>query len=166
MASFDVITTHEGRQLFYDVDLAVGLNCPNEQSDVLLVQFFLAEAFKLAKARTALAGGTASQNLAPTGMWDNSWSNYLLAFQKAMANMGMSIKQDGRVDPVLDGRTRGSISHRQYTILYLNLSYPDNLAHLPDVCPPALRTRLKLKFVRGNVPWLSDMQRDWDRMTQ
>ena len=155
MASFDVVTTHEGRQLFYNVDSAVGVNCPNEQSDVLLVQFFLAEVFKLTRASVALAGVT-SRNIAPMGIWTDSWSAYLRAFQKTAAQVGLSIKQDGRADPVLGGRTRGSISHMGYTILYLNLVYPADLADLPEVCPPGLRSKLKLKFAGGYVPAARD----------
>jgi hypothetical protein len=153
MANVDVVHTHDGNMLFYNVDAAVGKGCPNRRPDVLLVQYLLKEcckAPKLAYIRTSVLSDEKYMKI--TGTWDQDWDTYLLNYQNELKHRGMSISKDGRVDPVA-GLPRGPIHHTQYTILYLNLGYgalrPGDLPRLADVgdCPGELRDLLKPEFV-------------------
>ena len=155
MASVDIVHTNDRNLLFYNVDAAVGKDCPNRRPDVLLVQYLLTvctKAPKLAYIRISAMGDEKYMKI--TGTWED-WDVYLLNFQNDLKQRGKLILRDGRVDPVAAGRPRGLIHHMQYTILYLNLGYsalrPNDFPRMAEVgdCPGELRPLLKAQFVEG-----------------
>jgi hypothetical protein len=163
MAHLDIVkvTNVPGTKnlIFYNVDLAVGKNGSNKTEDVLLVQYLLKECLKLPAFSyipgTSMAGtaqeGTI-ENLIISGVWDGRWQLYLDNFQNQLKRNHRNTLVDGRVDPVLNHLTLGSISHTQYTILSLNVGYgqrrPNELPKLASAgdCPAALRESLNVRF--------------------
>jgi hypothetical protein len=140
---------------FYNLDQAVGKNCPNVADDVMLVQFFIRE---LAKDPQVGPGTRPSAPLAVDGVYTPAVGEWILWVQKSInqKNPGTSLA-DGRVDPARGLATNGkflksTISHTQYTIVTLNASYRyrykkshDALENDPNV--PGL---LRQKFSTGD----------------
>ncbi len=134
---------------FYNVDAAVGKNCPNQPLDVTLVQYFLRELgahpdFMAQPGRPAnpcVADGAYGPNT-------QAWIDWFQATVKANA---LSVATDGRVDPArnTDGNATSTISHTRYTITHMNGSFRkrfhdrhDNLEADPKV-PPPLRAKFQ-----------------------
>jgi len=133
-------------------DSAVGTGCPNKHDDVLLVQFFL----------KVISEGPDAARYKPVnkpaltcdGLWGSNSQAYLNQYISAnsAANPGAPLKDDGRVDPVVNGRFMGSLSGTLYTILALNNSYMKarGLSSLSDITtdaafPTVLRPSLKVQ---------------------
>lgn len=157
MARLDIVHVAEGRyphKIFYNVDAAVGKGCPNQRTDVLLVQYLLREGCKAPHiAQIQEGAGFKPSEIAISGIWSETWSTYLGNYLTDMKLRGKLVFNDQRVDPVVGGATRGALHHMQYTILYLNIGYgvlrPNDLPRLAEVvdCPNELREPLSLKFV-------------------
>lgn len=78
MANIDVVHTPVGNLLFYGIDKAVGQGCPNQRTDVLLVQYLLkvnCTSPQFAAIQTG-AGFIASEMIV-NGIWDQYWGGYL-----------------------------------------------------------------------------------------
>ena len=99
---------------FYNLDMAVGPDCPNRRDDVMLVQFLLKQ-FYAAPDRVADAP---RGEMKVDGWWGGTTARWILAFQQRLKKKGLSICVDGQVDPALS--ESGSISHTVYTIRWLN----------------------------------------------
>lgn len=141
-------------KLVYTIDLAVGNGCPNRRDDVLLVQFFLKVVSEgPQKSEFTPAGRGPMQT---DGVWGPVSQAYLNQFIAVPAklnsqNPGAPLTQDGRVDPVVGGRTTGSLTGNVYTILALNTSYKNvrSVFALQDITtdpvfPQELRRSLKI----------------------
>jgi hypothetical protein len=157
MARIDVVHGHTANWLFYNLDAAVGDNCPNLRYDVLLVQYLLKEGCKAPHFAAIQTGAGFTQDVMQiTGTWDQVWGGYLSNYLRTIARLGRPVVEDRRVDPVVAGHTRGSVHHMQYTIFYLNLGYlqlrPIDYPRLSEVgdCPAEVRSTLKVQFIRGD----------------
>jgi len=135
----------------YTVDQAVGNSCPNRRDDVLLVQFFLKVVSEGPKKSELTPGGRGPMKT--DGIWgpiSQAFLNQFIAVNSAQ-NPGRPLKQDGRVDPVVDGKATGAKAGLVFTILALNISYKNvrGSVALQDITtdaafPPALRPSLKI----------------------
>jgi hypothetical protein len=153
MANVDIVHAHEGNLLFYNVDAAVGKNCPNRRPDVLLVQYLLNECCKSPNfSYIRISVMDDEKYMTVSGTWESHWNTYLANFANQLKHSGRTVVQDGRVDPVAV-LPRGPIHHHQYLMLYLNLGYallrPKDFPRMAEVadCPVELRPLLKPKFV-------------------
>lgn len=133
---------------FYNVDSAVGKNCPNQTLDVMIVQFFLRE---LSAHPDFMSHGRPSQPCAVDGWYGpntQAWIDWMQAFFKSK---GMSITVDGRIDPApnSDWDAKSSVSQTKYTITHINGSfrkrYKTRHDHLENDLgvPSALRAKFK-----------------------
>jgi hypothetical protein len=135
---------------FYNVDEAVGPSCPNRRDDVLLVQYFLKVAFDNGKAYDPPLVPPAGQPLTVTGMADPITFRWIKDFQEQAKKKGHKNALDGRVDKA-KGTGIGTISHTQYTITFLNLTYkkvrPNDYANIAKAgdCPPDLASAVSLR---------------------
>ena len=118
-----VYLTSDNIKILYTVDMAVGVGCPNRRDDVLLVQFFLKVVSE--GPETALYKPPGQPPMATDGAWGRISQAYLNQYISANSavNPGAPLTQDGRVDPVMNGRFFGSRTGNLYTILALNASY-------------------------------------------
>jgi hypothetical protein len=145
MAKVSLVRPPSGPRLFYNVDGAVGRGALNKRDDVLLVQYFLQVAFdEIPPFQAEPFPG----DLEVTGTPDQDTFDAILHFQKVMKKRGSTIATDGRIDPPSGEDVRGSISHTQYTIIFLNQAYekarPDQWPHVAKAsdCPGELRPLL------------------------
>jgi hypothetical protein len=151
MAHIDVLRGHVGNYLFYNVGAAVGKGCPNERTDVLLVQYLLKENMRL-KTFSYIPNTTSDGNVQINGLWNQTWDLFLLNYQNDLKQRGKPAVRDGRVDPVTGGRVFGPIRHSIYTILWLNMGYlqvrPADFPKIAEAgdCPGELRPRIKVQF--------------------
>jgi hypothetical protein len=115
---FDVAYKHIP---FYNLDQAVGPGAPNQRTDVLLVQFFLRELFK----QPDLLPDKPPGDLAVDGIFGPVTAQWINRYQKQLLRKGFSVQADGRVDPAQGelAFSKGSISHKRYTIWHMNQSY-------------------------------------------
>jgi hypothetical protein len=103
---------------YYDVDHAVGPNCPNRTDDVMLVQYLLLKFYGNPK-RTAIAP---AGEMRVTGFCGPVTRRWILAFQMYL---GAGTAVDGQIDPTR-GRGVSTISHTVYTIINLcNMYFQD-----------------------------------------
>ena len=132
--------------IFYNVDTSVGPGRPNRRDDVLLVQYFMRESFKGVPSfkKDPFPGGV----LAVHGRAGPQTFAAIRHFQKMAKKTGLTSAQDGRVDPPVGEKLRGSISQTQYTITSMNLGFKKarsrdwpNVSKASD-CPGELRPRL------------------------
>jgi hypothetical protein len=137
----------QGRMLYYNLEGSVGPGCLNRPSDLLLVQYFLREAFK--------GGKPPGPPLVVTGTPNQATFDAIIHYQKAVKAKGKNISTDGRIDPAQADQTHGSISGTQYTILFLNISYRDvrpkdfcTLDKASD-CPAGLKEDVKIKWLES-----------------
>lgn len=144
MAKVALINFSSGRKLVYSVDGAVGPGTSNQTSDVLLVQYFLREAFKTDVFRQQPFPAV----LAVDGVAGTQTFSAIKHFQTILKQKGSPITTDGRVDPLAGEQVRGSITGTPYTIIYLNLGYRNarpgdwpRVSRAGD-CPGALRPLL------------------------
>ena len=147
MAKISLIQTAQGPFNIYSVTNGVGPGRPNGRLDVLLTQYFLREIFKNNpdfKTRP-FPGGV----LAVDGVAGPQTFSAIRHFQDTVKTMGFPISQDGRVDPPVGEQFRGSISHTQYTIIYVNFGYregrPQDWPRVSQAgdCPGELRQSLR-----------------------
>jgi hypothetical protein len=149
MAKVDLLFGRHQNHLFYNVDAAVGKDCPNRKDDVVLVQYLLKNATKAFPAvfKWDLL------NYPIAGVWDRNWHGLMGAYIEAERSAGNKLVSDGRVDPVVGGHVRGPVHHLQYLIVFLNLEYsvlrPTDYPRMADVgdCPSELRFLLKWKVL-------------------
>jgi hypothetical protein len=151
MARIDILRGNVENYLFYNVDAAVGKGCPNQRTDVLLVQYLLKENMRL-KTFSYLPNTVVAGTVQITGLWDETWDTLLFNYQNDLKHRGKPVVRDGRVDPVTGGRVLGSIHHSIYTILWLNMGYlqvrPVDFPKIGEAgdCPGELRPRIKVQF--------------------
>lgn len=138
---------------FYNVDAAVGANCPNKRDDVLLVQHFLItinnnpNAFSPPIPTIPLKP---NQIFLPDGVAGPITIRAIEHFQQVGQSRGNNISVDGRVDKA-SGSGFGTVSNTQFTILFLNNAYRQirvgvfqNITILAGDCPGELRSALSL----------------------
>ena len=103
---------------FYNVNYAVGKNCPNYREDVLLVQFFLKRIYmnEFMKAQTPKGQMKVDGNCGPITC------NWILKFQIDMMNGGLKCYPDGVVNKAGNNKSNweSSISKTNYTIRLIN----------------------------------------------
>jgi hypothetical protein len=145
MAKVDILHSKRQHHVFYNVDQAVGKNCPNQRDDVLLVQYLLKNAVNAFPAifKWSLL------NYPVDGRWDRNWIGLLRAYIDAHAAIGNKMVSDDRVDQVVGGQVTGPLHHMQLVIVVLNLQYGDlrpndfpRIAQVGD-CPGELQPLLK-----------------------
>ena len=110
-------------KLAYTVDFAVGTGCANKRDDALLVQFFLKVVSEGPQKDAFTPPGRPA--IATDGIWGPNSQAYLDQFINANSaqNPSAPLKKDGRVDAVVGGKLKGSLTGLVYTILALNNSY-------------------------------------------
>ena len=103
---------------FYNVNFAVGKNCPNYREDVLLVQFFLKRIYKSSMMQSQTPKG----EMKVDGKCGPVTCNWILKFQIDMMNFGLKCYPDGVVNKAGNSKSNNvsSLSKTQYTIRMLN----------------------------------------------
>lgn len=106
---------------FYNLELAVGPGAPNQRADVMLVQYFLRELY----AHPDFIADRPAGVMTIDGRFGPVTALWIDQFQKRLKKRGLSVLNDGRVDPARGELlfSKGSISSERYTIWHLNLSY-------------------------------------------
>ena len=118
---------------FYNVDAAVGANCPNKRDDVLLVQHFLItinnnpNAFSPPIPTIPLKP---NQIFLPDGVAGPITIRAIEHFQQVGQSRGNNISVDGRVDKA-SGSGFGTVSNTQFTIFSQQRVSPDQSRRLP-----------------------------------
>ncbi len=148
MARVTLLPPGIGVPFFYNVDAAVGLGCPNQRVDVLLVQHFLVtvnnnlSAFSPPLPPLPLAPG---EIFKPDGIVGPITLRAIKHFQEVGKARGNNIATDGRIDKAT-GRGIGTISHTPFTIIFLNNAYRavrpgqfPNIGLLAGDCPKEVR---------------------------
>jgi hypothetical protein len=130
---------------YYNIDAAVGPNCPNVTTDVMLVQFFLHQIYSFPGKDNVPSG----PKIKIDGQFGPVTASWIKHFQNEVKMKGKSIQTDGRVDPAKGAQfTQSSISHAHYTISFLNFNhcsrYRQDHNHLEKhtLIPGALKTQL------------------------
>ena len=115
---------------FYNLDQAVGPRAPNQRADVLLVQFFLRELFR----QPDLLPDKPPGDLAVDGVFGPVTAQWISQYQKQLVRKGFGVQADNRVDPAQGelAFSKGSISHKRYTIWHMNQSYRKRLQKSHD----------------------------------
>ncbi len=148
MARVSLVQFDDGQaRNFYNVHAAVGPGAPNGRNDVLLVQYFLREIFKGVPEFQSdpFPGG----ELTVDGIPSPKTFAAIRHFQKVSREKFGQGAQDGRVDPPVGEKVIGSISHAQYTILFMNIAFkkarPQDWPRVSQAsdCPGELRPRLR-----------------------
>jgi hypothetical protein len=122
MAKIGLVYLSDGPYLFYNVESAVGPGAVNRRSDVLLVQYFLREIFKLHS--DFIASRFPDGQLRVDGAAGTQTFAAIRHFQMVVARrLGMLVAQDGRVDPPVGQKAAGSLSQTIYTILRMNAGF-------------------------------------------
>jgi hypothetical protein len=123
----------------YTVEQAVGVASANRRDDVLLVQFFLrvvsenpaTPEYKLDGPPLQIDGSCGQQTI-----------DYIRNYQQENSDLNPDspLVRDGVVDPPRGSHATGSISHRLFTILALNISYKNfrGMQALNDITKDAL----------------------------
>jgi hypothetical protein len=123
---YAITTTNPTFSKVYNVEQAVGLNAPNANADVRLVQYMLKGVY-----------GNAAPDLAVDGWIGPKTISWIKRFQTDAKNGGTNVLIDGRVDRAY-GQV-GSVSGTAYTILLLNCALqkknPAAYAVLPQQVP-------------------------------
>ena len=105
---------------FYNLDGAVGPNCANQRTDVMLVQFFLHQIFSHPK-RTA--SKPAGEKIKISGTFDPTTAAWIRHYQGVVAKRH-SVLVDGQVDRARGEQfSKSSISHTHYTIDHMNADH-------------------------------------------
>jgi len=110
-------------RLAHTTDQAVGNGCPNRRDDVLLIQFLLKVVSEGPQQSQLTPDGLGPINI--DGLWgpiSQAFLNQYIAVNSA-ENPTSPLTQDGRVDPVVNGRASGSRTGHLYTILALNKTF-------------------------------------------
>ncbi|MEI7685373.1 MAG: hypothetical protein WCL32_10120 [Planctomycetota bacterium] len=145
MAKVKILQFADGRFLVYCIDGAVGPGAGNRRDDVLLVQYFLREAFKSGFFKNDPFSG----DLAVDGAAGPRTFAAILHFQKVSKKLGVAISTDGRVDAPIGEQAAGSISNTPYTIVRLNQAFNKTRpldrgsVSVASDCPGELRALLK-----------------------
>lgn len=117
-------TTSASFPVIYNLDHAVGMNSPNGQGDVRLVQYMLQNYYR-------------AKEISVDGWIGPVTSFWIKRFQSDMANAGNNVLQDGRIDRAFGKQS--SVSHTLYTIVLLNFalakSNPGAFARIPQQVP-------------------------------
>lgn len=130
---------------FYNLDRAVGPGCPNANTDVMLVQFFLHQIYSHPGKATSKPAGPKIQI---NGTFDGTTAAWIRHFQNEGKNKGKPMGSDGRVDPAKGDHFATSANNNFYTIAYLNYNhcarYRQAHNHLEQhpLVPPALKSEL------------------------
>src|SRR5262245_13127898 len=96
---------------FYNPDDAVGPNCPNRRSDVMLVQFFLRQIFSHPKRAASRPAG---EPIKISGTFDAATAAWIRHHQGVVAKRH-SVLVDGRVDRARGEQfTKSSVSRTHY----------------------------------------------------
>jgi hypothetical protein len=150
VAKVDLLFGRQQTHLFYNLDAAVGINCPNRKDDVVLVQYLLKNATKVFP--DVFTWDLLNYPIA--GIWEKNWQSLLRVYLETerLRRQNMMVSND-RVDPVVGGHVRGPVHHLQYVIVALNLNYsilrPADYPRIAEVgdCPGELRLPLKWKVL-------------------
>lgn len=106
---------------YYNVDNAVGPGCPNQRTDVMLVQFFLHEIYN---HPSQMQNRPPGPDIGISGNFDATTAQWILHFQNHVKRVGLRVLVDGRVDHARGEQlSRSSISQTQYTITHMNYTY-------------------------------------------
>jgi hypothetical protein len=119
-----VLARGGNRREFFVVDEPVGPGLKNAPDDVALVQFFL----RIASETVGDAQGFKPPGALPIsidGRFGTQTRTYIDFYQKEVnRRLGQkNLQEDGRIDPIAPGQTRGAITKSLYTILSLNVTY-------------------------------------------
>jgi hypothetical protein len=118
----------------YTVTRAVGIGCPNQREDVMLVQHLLRVAWNDGGGSKGFKPPGEAQALTADGAYGPRTQKFIDHFQKEAKARGANVKQDGRVDPVgVTGGPTGSISGTFYTILALNSARNSRQSNQADI---------------------------------
>jgi hypothetical protein len=141
-----------GYYLFYNLDAAVGIGCPNSKDDVLLVQYLMTVCSKVPGLISLFP------DMVPiNGVWDKDWDGFLSYYQDDWAKSGIATWRDRRIDPAIrTGRGMGPVHHKQFKILTLNVTYQGlrpydypKMAEAAD-CPAVLRPVIRIQWLTGH----------------
>lgn len=106
--------------LAYTVDSAVGIGCPNQRPEVLLVQHLLRLAWQNTPTSKGFRPPGEAEPLKVDGIYGPTTQRFIKFFQEEAVRRGATCLKDGKVEPVVSGGSQGSISHAYYTILAMN----------------------------------------------
>ena len=105
---------------FYNLDNAVGPNCPNQRTDVMLVQFFLHQIFSHPNRAVSKPAG---EKIKISGSFDPTTAAWIRHDQGVVAKR-RSIRVDGQVDRARGEQfSKSSISNTHYTIDHMNADH-------------------------------------------
>jgi hypothetical protein len=117
----------------FTVEDPVGIGCPNDRADVLLVQHLLRLAWNDAPLSKGFRPVGETQPLMVDGVWGPKSTKFLKHFQEECKRRGLVMSTDQRVDPATSGKTRSNISNTFYTILALNAARNSRVAIQADI---------------------------------
>jgi hypothetical protein len=119
MGFIDTLENQKFLPVFYNVEHAVGKGCPNIRDDVKLVQYLLIAFYD--KGAPARGWQKPPGQLTVTGFCGPTTMSWILHFQRnCYKDFGGDASLDNRVDRVRNGKIRGTISSKVYTLLWLN----------------------------------------------
>jgi hypothetical protein len=131
---FQVKSSDPKIQLAYAVEQAVGVGCPNSRADVLLVQHLLAIAWIEIPTSKGFRPPGETTPLKVDGIFGPTTARFIKFFQEEAWRRGANCAQDSRVDPVVTGKSTGSISDTFYTILAVNAArYNRQAGNMNDI---------------------------------
>ena len=135
---------------FYNVDMAVGQNKANSETDVMLVQLCLQQIY--AKP-TLFRPPPEGYYVKADGKFGPITCNAIWWYQSELQRRGASVYPDGVVDKASDLDTNTPIGWN-YSIIWCNYNLqraigPERFAHLEDdkICPPHLAVRLAASWI-------------------
>lgn len=126
------IETSTALPVIYNIINAVGLNCPNKQDGVKLMQYLLLNRYKNVQPK----GATPKGEMKVDGICGGVTINWINKFQIDIMFSHGSIQADKRIDRIRNTETLiGDISKTRYTLAWLNwlVAYyePEAFAKLP-----------------------------------
>ena len=144
---FQVKSSDPSIQLAYTVEQAVGVGCPNARADVLLVQHLLAIAWIEIPTSKGFRPPGETNPLTVDGFFGSVTARFIKFFQEEARRRGANCAQDNRVDPVAEGKPRGTITGTFYTILALNAARYRRVPNMNDICvDPGFPAELRKHF--------------------
>lgn len=123
--------------LAYTVDAVVGAGGINNRADVLLVQHLLRLAWQDVPTSKGFRPPGETKPLNADGIYGPTTQRFITFFQEEAKRRGAPVLQDGRVDAVISGGPRGSISNTMYTILAMNSARNSRAAIQADISTDA-----------------------------
>jgi peptidoglycan hydrolase-like protein with peptidoglycan-binding domain len=144
---FQVKSSDPKIQLAYTVEQAVGAGCPNPRPDVLLVQHLLAIAWIEIPASKGFRPPGETKPLKVDGIYGPVTARFIKFFQEEARRRGANCALDSRVDPVAEGKPRGTITGTFYTILAMNAARYRRVPNMNDISlDPGFPAELRKHF--------------------